>query len=111
VTVDPPSLPDTSNLFGSLDSALPPERVANLFAYRGWQVRRCSWTDYEVTCEFAELVIEPSSSKSNCVLIHGAVADVVANLPRIVEPLASAEIPYFLECYDEKFELIHHARG
>jgi hypothetical protein len=30
---------------------------------------------------------------------------------RIIEPLASAGLPYSLECYDERFELIHHARG
>jgi hypothetical protein len=104
-------LPDTSNLFGSLDTGFAPARVAQLFAFRGWEMRKCSWTDYEVTCEVAELVIKASSGKPNCVLIHGAAADVVANLPQIVEPLARAGIPYSFECYDQAFELIHHARG
>ena len=57
-----------SNLFGELDTTWPKERVAGLFAPFGWEVRKCSWTDYEVYCDFAELVIEGE----NPILIHGA---------------------------------------
>jgi hypothetical protein len=99
--------PDESNLFGSLQTALSRERVAGLFASFGWEARKCSWTDYEVVCDFAELVIE----SENPILIHGPVADLLANLPRIIEPLARAGVAYSLECYDENRGLIYHARG
>ena len=109
--MDTSPLPDTSNLFGSLGTTWPAERVAQLFAYRGWELRKCSWTDYEVTSGFAELVIEASSSEPGTVLIHGAVADVLTNLPEIANPLAAAGISYSFECYDTAFALIHHTRG
>jgi hypothetical protein len=99
--------PDESNLFGSLQTSLSREQVARLFAPFGWEIRRCGWTDYEVHCDFAELVIEGE----NPVLIHGPVADLLANLPRIIEPLAVAGVPFSLECYDANRELIHHACG
>ncbi|MDY3556514.1 hypothetical protein R5W24_005680 [Gemmata sp. JC717] len=109
--MDRPPLPHTANLFGWLDTNLPPGQAARLFAYRGWEMRKCSRADYEVACEVAELVIEAASSGPNGVLVHGAVADVVANLPRLIAPLARAGIAYSFECYDERFELIHHVRG
>lgn len=109
--MDPSTIPGQSNLFGTLDTTWPPERVANLYGYRGWQVRKCSWTEYEIICEFAELVIHRSSAEPDRTLIHGAVADVVANLAEIFKPLANACISYSLECYDDNWNLIHHARG
>ena len=109
--MDPSAIPDTSNLFGELDTTGPPDRVANLYGYRGWQVRKSSWTEFEVTCEFAELVIHQSSSHPDRMLIHGAVADVIANLPAITNPLADAGVRYTLECYDENWRLIHETRG
>jgi hypothetical protein len=96
-----------SNLFGELDTTLPKEQVARLFAPFGWTVRKSSWTDYMVRCDFAELVLDCDHP----ILIHGPVADLLANLPRIIEPLAAAGVAYSLECYDENRELIHHARG
>lgn len=103
--------PDESNLFGSLDTARTPEWVARLFSPFGWSVRKCSWTDCEVACDFGELVIERDSGGPRRLLIHGAVADILDNLPKIIEPLAGASVPYSLECYDENRDLIHHARG
>ena len=99
--------PDESNLFGCVTHPEGPKSVANLFAQHGWHVRKCSWTDYEVRCEFADLVIE----SQNPVLIHGPVADLLTNLPRIVEPLATAGVPYSIEGYNAKRELIRHVRG
>jgi hypothetical protein len=100
-------VPDESNLFGSLDTTLPKERIARLFEPFGWKVRRCAWTDWEVTYDFADLVIE----SENPILIHGPVADPLTNLPRVIEPLASAGVTYSLECYDTNRELSYHARG
>jgi hypothetical protein len=109
--VEAHDIPDGSNLYGALDTTLPPERVARLFAPFGWAVRRCTWTDYELTCDWAELVIERESQSPHHLLIHGPVADLPTNLPRIIEPLAAAGVPYSLECYNAERELIHHARG
>jgi hypothetical protein len=96
-----------SNLFGEIDTTLPKEQVARLSGPFGWEVRKSSWTDYEVRCDFAELVLDCD----NPILIHGPVADLLANLPCVIEPLAAAGIAYSLECYNANRELIHHARG
>jgi hypothetical protein len=53
-------------------------------------------------CSFAELVVEAGSP----ILMHGAVADVVANLARILSPLREADICYSGECYDEGWKLL-----
>ena len=101
-TNDRPDIPSEPNLFGSLDTDLMPERVAALFEAAGWTVRRCARTDYEVFAPFAELVIEGR----NPVLIHGPVADVLANVGRVAEPLTRARLGYSFECYGTDRELL-----
>jgi len=66
-------LPDTSNFYSSLHCGLSREQVARLFGALGWRVSKCSWTDFEVKCPWAELVIEGEST----ILMHGLVADVL----------------------------------
>jgi hypothetical protein len=72
-------IPERSNFFGSLDTDLDRRQVAERFRSLGWEVRKCRWSDYKIRCSFAELVVEARSP----ILMHGAVADVVANLDRI----------------------------
>jgi hypothetical protein len=95
-------IPERSNFFSSLYTDLDRRQVAELFRSLGWEVRKCSWSDYKMRCSFAELVVEARSP----ILMHGAVADVVANLDRILSPLREAGICYSGECYDEGAKLL-----
>jgi hypothetical protein len=71
-----------------------------------WSVRECSWTDYEVTGPFAELVVEAESP----ILLHGPVTDVEANADRILASLRAAGIAYTAECHGASGEQIREWR-
>jgi hypothetical protein len=88
-------MPDCSNFFSSLHTPLSREQVAGLYGALGWRVRKCSWVDYEVVCDWAELVIEAESP----ILIHGPVADVLARAEELVGPLRAAGVSFTAECY------------
>jgi hypothetical protein len=88
-------IPDTSNFYSSLHTALSREQIAGLYGALGWQVRKCSWTDYEVFSPWCELVIEAESP----ILMHGPVADVVAHAEELVAPLRAAGVRFTAECY------------
>jgi hypothetical protein len=88
-------VPDTSNFFSSLRTALTREQVAGLYGAIGWRVRKCSWVDYEVVSDWAELVIEAESP----ILMHGPVADLPARAEELVAPLRSAGVSFTAECY------------
>ncbi len=95
-------IPESSNFFASLYTARSRRRIAELFTPPTWFVRRCSWTDHEVSSPFAELVIEAESPT----LLHGPMAEVEANAGRILATLRAAEIGYTAECYDAGGELL-----
>jgi hypothetical protein len=88
-------VPDGSNFFSALDTQLSPEQVARLYGALGWRVRKCSWVDFEVISDWAELVIEDTSP----VLMHGPVADLPARAEELVAPLRAAGISFTAECY------------
>jgi len=99
--------PAASNLFCALDTMLAKESVAGLYEQRGWSVRRCSWSDYEVRCDWAELVIDGDSP----ILMHGPVTDVVKRVKEILEPLHAAGISFTAECYDADGTLLEVIRS
>jgi hypothetical protein len=89
-------VPDFSNFFSSLHTTLSREQVAGLYGALGWQVRKCSWADYEVISDWAELVIEAESP----ILMHGPVADLPARAEELVAPLRAAGVSFTAECYE-----------
>jgi hypothetical protein len=89
------AIPDTSNFFSSLQTSLSREQVARLYGAMGWQVRKCSWVDYEVISDWAELVIEAEGP----ILMHGPVADLPTRAEEIVAPLRVAGVSFTAECY------------
>ena len=95
-------IPESSNFFASLRTTRARRRVAGIFTPPTWTVRRCSWTDYEVSSPFADLVIEAESP----ILLHGPVAEVEANADRILATLRAAGIGYSAECYEADGELL-----
>jgi hypothetical protein len=88
-------IPNTSNFYSSLHTALSREQVARLYGALGWRVRKCSWVDYQVLSDWAELVIESESP----ILMHGAVADLPARAEELVAPLRAAGVTFSAECY------------
>jgi hypothetical protein len=99
-------IPKTSNFFASLHTASSRRLVVGLFLPPTWSVRKCSWTDSEVTSPFAELVVEAESP----ILIHGPVADVESNIDQILAPLRAAGVEYAAECYDAGGEMLREWR-
>ena len=81
-------LPDGANFFSSLETSLSRKQIAALFERQGWDVSKAGWEEYEVQSNFAELIIEAEKP----VLIHGPVADVLENGPKIVDILSHQEI-------------------
>ena len=100
------AIPDTSNFHSSLHTTLPRSRVAELFRSLGFEVRKCGWVDFEIWSDWAELVIESEKP----ILMHGPVADVLANAEKLLARLREAEIEYFGECYDENGALLQEFR-
>jgi hypothetical protein len=88
-------VPEWSSFFSALDTTLSREQVAGLYGKLGWQVRKCSWVDYEVISDWAELVIESESP----ILMHGPVADLLARAEELVAPLRAAGVAFTAECY------------
>jgi len=86
---------NTSNFFSSLHTSLSREQVAALYGALGWQVRKCSWVDYEIVSDWAKLVIEAESP----ILMHGPVADLPARVEELVAPLRASGISFTAECY------------
>ena len=100
-------IPDTTNFYSSLHTDLSRETVAWLYGELGWQVRKCSWTDYEVIGPWCELIIEAESP----ILMHGPVADLLDRVEELVAPLRLAGISFTAECYDPAGELLRELRG
>lgn len=88
-------LPDMSNFYSSLHTALTREQVAGLYNALGWRVRKCGWYEYEVFGPWCELIIESESP----ILMHGAVADVLTHAEELVAPLRTARVQFTAECY------------
>src|SRR4051812_11652474 len=88
-------LPESSNFFCLLQTPLSRAEVADRYRRHGWQLRKSSWTDYEVALPWATLVIE--SEKPT--LVHGTVVNVLSHLDELLAPLRASEIAFKVECY------------
>ena len=90
------------DLYLTLDTRLSGNRINALFSESGWSSRMCAWTEYEITSEFAELVIASESP----VLISGGINRDPDSLDRILSILDHAGVAYRFEIYDENDCLI-----
>lgn len=95
-------IPKGSNFFSSLHTVLSREDVAGIYSALGWQIRKCSWTDYEISNNWAELLIAGESP----ILMHGTVANLPARAEELVAPLRSASLSFTAECYGPNGELL-----
>ncbi|WP_417384554.1 hypothetical protein [Gimesia sp.] len=65
-------------------------------------MRKCTWTDYEIDSDYAELIIEGDET----ILMHGAIADFDSNASSVVAILEENGIGYSIEHYDQAGNLL-----
>lgn len=89
------TLPDRANSSCEVHTELSRKQLAKLYSAAGWEVRKCSFVDFEVETDWEELVIEAESP----IPINGLVADVVSHADDLVSPLRAARVEFSAECY------------
>ena len=99
--------PDTANFHSSLRTALSNEQVADLYGALGWRIRRCGWSEYEVSGPWAQLIIEADAP----ILMHGFLVDVLVHVDELLSPLGGAGVAFTAECYGPAGELLRELRG
>lgn len=99
--------PESSSFFSAVGGGCTAEEVAAAYGRAGWEVRPCGWTEHEVRCERAELVVERAADR---VLVHGPVADA-ASADDAVAPLRAAGLAFTAECYDSRGVLVRELRS
>lgn len=85
------------DIYMTLETPLSCAAVNALFAKRGWSSSMCSWTEYEVTSSYAELIITPGSP----MLISGGIDRDPHSVDLILAILDDAGIAYDFDVYDE----------
>lgn len=95
-------IPEFDNVYCSLSTRRSKDWIASRFRKAGWSIRHCTWTDYEVTSDYAELVIEGDRT----ILMSGAVADFDTHIPSVVAILDENHIGYTIELYDAAGNLL-----
>jgi len=81
------------DFYATLHSTRSRRQIARLFRPPIWRVRKCTWTDYEIASEFAELTLEAESPA----LLHGWVTDLEVNTELVLAPLRAGAVAYTAE--------------
>lgn len=89
-------LPEGSNFFGTLLTEKSKEEISKLYESEGWKVRKCARTDFEISQDWATIIIDGDTE----VLMHGSVADVENKTFKITLPLSRQKISHKIEFYD-----------
>ena len=76
--------------------------IAKSLAQLGWNTRMCSWTEHELTCDVADLVLMPSDPP----LLSGGVVPNAEALKRILSDLRTIGVVGEYELYDAQNELL-----
>ncbi len=95
-------IPEFSNVYGLLSTRRSKDWITSCFKKAGWSMRKCTWTDYEIDSDYAELIIEGDET----ILMHGAIADFDSNASSVVAILEENGIGYSIEHYDQAGNLL-----
>jgi len=68
-----------------------------MFSKAGWSSRMCSWSEHEITSDFAELVIASEAP----VQINGGIDRAPESVDKILLILDAANVNYSFAVYDE----------
>jgi hypothetical protein len=93
-------IPTGTNVYGIIDSSLSKEEITKKFSAHGWRISKASWFDWEITNDFAELILEGNEQ----LLIHGPVSPDYFNT--LAEKMKEIELSFSLELYDENQNLV-----
>jgi hypothetical protein len=83
---------------------LTAEQVAALYDYRGWQIRKTGWTEYEMRSEWADLALYPDHT--GALLLHGLLVGPLAREAELFAPLREAGVRCWGELYGADDELL-----
>lgn len=89
-------LPDSSNFFATIFTEKSKAEIAQLYKSAGWKLRKCTFTDFEISQDWASIVIDGNDN----ILMHGVVADVEERVAKLMTPLQQHAIAYCAEFYD-----------
>lgn len=94
-------IPNQNNLYGTILNVKSKKILADMFAARGWRVRKSTWTDFEVRTNWSELTIE---NEDHIPLINGVIDPTMFDDLR--QLLNSFGVGYSIELYDNERTLI-----
>ena len=93
-------IPNGTNVHGIIYSSLSKEEITKKFSTNGWMIWKASWYDWEITNDFADLILEGDKE----LLIHGPVSPDYFNT--LAEKMKEIGLSFSLELYDENQNLI-----
>lgn len=85
------------SIYMTLATSLSCAQVVKLFVAKGWSWRMCSWTEYEIESDYAELIIVPELP----ILVSGGIARGAESITKIMQILTDAGIEAEYEAFDE----------
>jgi len=95
-------LPDGNNFYAAFKAASK-DQIREAFISYGWQCRKESWEDFELTNDWSELVLHGNVNEP---LIAGAVIFNPANVEKLEAILTNIDGQYQFEFYDEQKSLL-----
>ena len=93
--------PYTHSIYCGLSTTRSLGWIAHSLAKLGWQTRMCSWTEHEMTCDVADLVLMPHDPP----LLSGGIMPTTEALERVVGDLRTIGVGGDFELYDENNDL------
>lgn len=94
-------IPEYNNLYGIIRATESTLEFTDRLRNRGWNCRKSSWTEIEVTSPWAELEITKEGKE---IIVHGAIdSDYFESLSSLMNEIG---YQYELEIYNEQKELI-----
>ncbi|MDX5348715.1 MAG: hypothetical protein LPK19_15880, partial [Hymenobacteraceae bacterium] len=94
-------IPEYNNLYGIIRAPESILEFTDRLKNRGWNCRKSSWTEVEVTSPWAELEIIRDGKE---IIVHGAIdSDYFESLNSLINEIG---YQYKLEIYNEQKELI-----
>ncbi|MEO6253811.1 MAG: hypothetical protein ABIO79_10920 [Ferruginibacter sp.] len=93
---------EKNNFYASF-SNVDKEYIKKAFEKEGWNLRKASWTDYELSNRWSELILE---GENDSPLLNGAIYFCQENLEILDKIFMSLKGEFQYEFYDENKNLI-----
>jgi hypothetical protein len=95
-------MPERSNFYASFNN-INKHKIKETFELFGWTSRKESWTDFELTNDWAKLVLDGADNEP---LLHGIVAFNSDTIKVFDEIFNTLRVQYTYEFYDSQKSLI-----